>query len=91
MRVVIVTTHCILKELESLGSQLKGAYFIAQNFQLRNCAHANRFVQKKIPASASKCIRNMIGGAEYQSSQWVLRQCVAMTTVQGRRMRATIV
>ncbi|XP_073489003.1 rRNA-processing protein UTP23 homolog [Aquarana catesbeiana] len=53
--VQLCTTHCVLKELESLGKELYGAKLIAQRFQVRSCAHS------KSPVDGSACLLSMIG------------------------------
>ncbi|XP_018416354.1 PREDICTED: rRNA-processing protein UTP23 homolog [Nanorana parkeri] len=52
--VQLCTSHCVLKELESLGKELYGAKLIAQRFQVRSCAHS------KSPVGASACLLSMI-------------------------------
>ncbi len=52
--IFLVTTKCILQELQSLGSELKGAYYIANRFQQRSCGH-----RTKLPAA--QCIDGFIG------------------------------
>ncbi|KAG8441680.1 hypothetical protein GDO86_010747 [Hymenochirus boettgeri] len=51
--VQLCTSHCVLKELESLGKELYGAKLIAQRFQVRNCSHF------KDPVSGSACLLSM--------------------------------
>ncbi|XP_069548323.1 rRNA-processing protein UTP23 homolog [Brachyistius frenatus] len=53
--VQLCTTHCALKELETLGNQLYGAKIILQKFQVRNCPHF------KSPVPASECLLSMLG------------------------------
>ncbi|XP_071754514.1 rRNA-processing protein UTP23 homolog [Centroberyx gerrardi] len=52
--VQLCTTHCAMKELESLGKELYGAKIILQRFQVRNCKHF------KSPVSASECLLSML-------------------------------
>ncbi|KAM5157045.1 rRNA-processing protein UTP23 homolog [Mantella aurantiaca] len=52
--VQLCTTHCVLKELESLGKELYGAKLIAQRFQVQSCAHS------KSPVGGSACLLSMI-------------------------------
>ncbi|XP_053569173.1 rRNA-processing protein UTP23 homolog [Bombina bombina] len=51
--VQLCTTHCVIKELESLGKELYGAKLIAQRFQVRSCSHF------KSPVSGSACLLSM--------------------------------
>ncbi|XP_075070086.1 rRNA-processing protein UTP23 homolog [Mixophyes fleayi] len=51
--VQLCTSHCVLKELESLGKELYGAKLVAQRFQVRNCAHF------KSPVSGSACLLSL--------------------------------
>ncbi|XP_075681919.1 rRNA-processing protein UTP23 homolog [Rhinoderma darwinii] len=52
--VQLCTTHCVIKELESLGKELYGAKLIAQRFQARSCAHFQS------PVSGSACLLSMV-------------------------------
>ncbi|XP_058475046.1 rRNA-processing protein UTP23 homolog [Solea solea] len=52
--VQLCTTHCALKELETLGKELYGAKIILQKFQVRNCLHF------KNPVPASECLLSML-------------------------------
>ncbi|MEE6463305.1 hypothetical protein FKM82_005851 [Ascaphus truei] len=51
--VQLCTSHCVIKELESLGKELYGAKLIAQRFQVRSCSHF------KSPVSGSACLLSM--------------------------------
>ncbi|KAM8967390.1 rRNA-processing protein UTP23 homolog [Pelodytes ibericus] len=51
--VQLCTSHCVMKELESLGKELYGAKLIAQRFQVRSCSHF------KDPVSGSACLLSM--------------------------------
>ncbi|OCT74970.1 hypothetical protein XELAEV_18033958mg [Xenopus laevis] len=51
--VQLCTSHCVIKELESLGKELYGAKLIAQRFQVRSCSHF------KDPVSGSACILSL--------------------------------
>lgn len=50
----LCTTNCVMKELQSLGSDLFGAKLILQRFQIRNCQHV------KDPVPASECLLSML-------------------------------
>ncbi|XP_037549140.1 rRNA-processing protein UTP23 homolog [Nematolebias whitei] len=52
--VLLCTTNCALKELETLGKDLYGAKIILQRFQVRNCSHF------KNPVPASECLLSML-------------------------------
>ena len=51
----VVTTQCVVSELEGLGGQLTGAMYVAKRFQLRNCGH------HRDAKSATDCVQSMIG------------------------------
>ncbi|NP_001085419.1 UTP23, small subunit processome component L homeolog [Xenopus laevis] len=51
--VQLCTSHCVIKELESLGKELYGAKLIAQRFQVRSCSHFQD------PVSGSACILSL--------------------------------
>ncbi|CAI8048089.1 rRNA-processing protein UTP23 homolog [Geodia barretti] len=55
-RVQLVTTQCVVTELEGLGQSLSGAMYVAKRFQLRNCGH------HRDPQPAADCVKNMISG-----------------------------
>lgn len=52
--VQLITTRCALKETESLGKAVYGAYVILGRYQVRRCGHKDK------PVSASSCIMSMV-------------------------------
>ncbi|NP_001039134.1 rRNA-processing protein UTP23 homolog [Xenopus tropicalis] len=51
--VQLCTSHCVMKELQSLGKELYGAKLIAQRFQVRSCSHFQN------PVSGSTCLLSL--------------------------------
>ncbi|XP_040289101.1 rRNA-processing protein UTP23 homolog [Bufo bufo] len=52
--VQLCTTQCVIKELESLGTEVYGAKLIAQRFQARSCGHSQS------PLGGSACLLSMV-------------------------------
>jgi len=51
----LLTTCCVILELEKLGSRVRGALSIAKQFGVHKCGH------EKQPIQASFCLKSMIG------------------------------
>ena len=52
----LLTTECVLNELESLGGALYGALVIAKRFKTRKCGH-----REHVPAT--ECVSHLVGEA----------------------------
>lgn len=50
----LLTTECVLNELESLGGALYGALVIAKRFKTRKCGHREH-------VSATECVSHLVG------------------------------
>ena len=50
----LLTTQCIIKEVENLGSKTTGALIVLKNFGHHQCGHDDS------PVSAPECITHMI-------------------------------
>ncbi|XP_046840114.1 rRNA-processing protein UTP23 homolog isoform X3 [Xenia sp. Carnegie-2017] len=53
--VQLLTTDCVVNELQNLGGSLYGAFVIAKRFKSRNCGHQDQHV------SATECVTHLVG------------------------------
>ncbi|XP_014208397.1 rRNA-processing protein UTP23 homolog [Copidosoma floridanum] len=51
----LLTTPCVITEMEKLGPALKSAFFILKQFGVHKCGHA------KNPVTGSECLLSMVG------------------------------